>query len=741
MNNKTTRRDFLKISGATIIGGAAAYTGIQHLNPEEAHANDKGDVIVPSFCEVCFWKCGILAHKKNGKIYKITGNPNHPISNGMLCPRGVGGHGQLEDPDRLKKPLIRVKKNGKDMWKPVSWDEALEYTAKRLIELRDKYGPEQLGYFSHGFGATFFNNLVKAYGCGHNAHPSYDQCRGPRDDGFILTFGDTPGSPEKIDLQNAKCVAFIGSHLGENMHNSQVQDLSIGNSRGAVFITVDPRKSIIATKSKYWLPIKPATDMALLLAWAHVMINEGIYQKEFVAKNVEGFEAFKKHVQKYTPEWAAKETDLDAEDIRKTARELAKAAPAALIHPGRHVTWYGDDAQRSRMIAILNGLLGNWYQKGGFHKTAGVTIPPYKLPAFPDQKMLHNSDTEKYNAVTHHLRTQAVVDASIPRKNEPYIHSWFVYASNLPMTMGNTEYIYDVMKKLEFSVVVDVMPAEVTGYADVVLPECTYLERYDDLHAGAFRTPFVAIRQPVVDPMYDSKPGWWIAKKLSEKMDKVLVEMGREKEFEKYFPWKDMEDYIKTRLSEVGLPLTYLKSKGVYAMNPIKMYEKPAKLKFETPSGKVEFYSKQLAKHGYDPMPVFKKHPEPEKGFFRLINGRSPVHSFTRTVNNRRLLKLFSENELWVNTEVANGLGLKQGEYVSLVNQDNVKSGTIKVKVTGRIRKDCVYMVHGFGREDKRLEASYNIGINDNRLNTHLSMDSIMGGTGFRNNFVKIVRS
>ncbi|MFO0567446.1 MAG: molybdopterin-dependent oxidoreductase [Polyangiaceae bacterium] len=723
------RRTFLKISGTTVIGGLAASAGLVSLMPK-AQANDvrvTPDRVVPTFCELCFWKCGVLAYVKNDKVYKLEGNPKHPLSNGKLCPRGTGGLGALYDPDRLRRPLIRTRVGEEEKWKEVSWEEALDFTAKRLNEVKAKFGPESIALFSHGHGGAFFKTLLKAMGGTTIVAPSNDQCRGPRESGFELTYGVGVGSVENIDTPHARCIAFIGSHLGENMHNTAVQEVSAAAAHGATFITVDPRFSIIASKSKYWLPIKPGTDTALLLAWANVLIEEGRYQKEFVQNNVEGFAEFAAHVKDKTPEWAYIETGLEPSLIRETARELAKNAPAAFVHPGRHVVWYGNDTQRSRAIAIVNALLGNWGKKGGFYLPQSLNVAAYPSPALP-----HGAGFKPRQ--TFPLATSPcaydVCDASMKQGDDAArVHAWIVYGCNVPLTLPNTARTIEAMKALDFVVAIDTMPSEVTGYADVVLPENTYLERYDDLDTTPFRVPYVAIRQPAVPSYGETKPGWWIAKSLAEKLG-----LGG------FFPWKDARDYLATRLEKSKLSFADLERDGVIVGNAAPIYDDSPTQTFKTPSKKIEFYSKAMADAGLPPLPNYEAPEEPPPGYFRLLFGRSPVHTFSRTTNNPRLLEIVPENELWINSEMARVLGLKAGTRVMLENQDSVKTGPIKLKVTDRIRQDCVYMVHGFGREDSRLSRGYRRGASDARLVTRVKRDPVMGGTGMNVNFVTLYR-
>ena len=190
---------------------------------------------IPTFCDICFWKCGAIAYVKDGALWKIEGNPLDPLSRGRLCPRGTGGIGAHYDPDRLRTPLMRRRKRGDEEWVAVTWDEALNSIAEKMQKIKADYGPEAVALFSHGIGGTFLRHTLKAYGAINIAAPSFAQCRGPRDVGFNLTFGEDVSSPERTDIRNASCLVLIGSHLGENMHNTQVQEFAeaIGKARAS----------------------------------------------------------------------------------------------------------------------------------------------------------------------------------------------------------------------------------------------------------------------------------------------------------------------------------------------------------------------------------------------------------------------------------------------------------------------------------------------------------------------------
>jgi thiosulfate reductase/polysulfide reductase chain A len=198
--------------------------------------------------------------------------------------------------------------------------------------------------------------------------------------GFELTFGSGVGSPEVTDMANARCVVLIGSHLGENMHNTQVQELAEAIGKGAQLVVIDPRFSVAAGKARYWLPIKPGTDIALLLAWMNVILEEKRHDAEYLARYATGLDELKAHVAGKTPEWAYPITGIHPQLIRDSARLIAGARPASLVHPGRHTTWYGDDTQRARAMAILAALLGSFGRRGGYLATGKFPLAPYAMP-------------------------------------------------------------------------------------------------------------------------------------------------------------------------------------------------------------------------------------------------------------------------------------------------------------------------------------------------------------------------
>ena len=724
------RREFIKLS--SLLGAGAATSPAFLLGGCAAKPLPGTGIVTstPTVCDMCFWKCAGNVYQEDGELWKITGNESDLHSAGRLCTRGTGGPGAYLDPDRLQKPLMRVTVDGRQTFEEVSWEDALDFIADKMRTIADTVGPERMLMLSHGAGAGHFRHLLRAYGSDSRAEPSFAQCRGPRDVGFRLTVGEGVGSPERTDMASARCIVLLGSHIGENLHNAQVQTLAEAINKDVTLITVDPRFSVPAGKSKYWLPIKPGTDIALLLSWMNVIIGEGLYDRDYVERHTIGFEQLAAHVREYTPEWVYLETGIRPDVIRRTAREMAYASPATIVHPGRHATWYGDDAQRSRAIAILNVLLGSWNREGGFYIPESVELPDYPLPKYPARKFkTADAYPGKWPFASSGV-TNGVIDASIGE--DAFFKGWLVYGTNLPQTVPAVEgKLKAAAESLDLVVVVETMPSEMTGYADVILPECTYLERYDDLRNSGERAPSLALRMPAFEPKYDSKPGWWMAKQLGHRLG-----------LDEYFPWDDYSEKLDWQLKQVGSSLEEMQRIGVknFPRKYPLYFRDGQNVRFRTPSGKIELYSQQLADKGFDPMPVYTPPDPVPKGFYRLNYGRMPAHTFGKTTNNPLLFQLAPENQLWVNPLVANEWSIENGDYVRLGSPAGVVSNRVRVRVTQRIGPDSVFMAHGFGHKSKRLRLTAGVGADDSTLMSNIKVDPIMGGTGLRANFVTFVR-
>ena len=706
--------------------------------------------ITYNYCDMCPWRCGVVVKSVNGRVHKIEGNPADPKSRGMLCARGQAGPSFMYDPDRLQSPMIRTGERGEGKFREVTWEEALDYIADKMLAIRDDFGEESIAFLGHTSGDFWFTDyLPQAWGSPNAAKPSSSLCTSPREEAALLTIGTSIGGHEPVDWQSIQCVTLIGSHIGEDARNTVMQDFANARANGAKVIVVDPRFSTAAMKADYWLPIKPGTDTALLLAWIHVFITEARYDKEYVDEWAEGFDELAAHVKDLTPEWASEITDLPADLIRTTARVMAENLPRAAIMPGRHVTWYGNDTQRMRAVYIINALLGAWGREGGLYLNKSPYIeayphPPFavaggaggcsaepgeeeaELPLGPSGKA--RADGVRDTFMRGPTAAQELIDPMIT--GDPYpIKGLIAYGFNLLHTIPNPERTKEAIRNLDLFVAIDVLPQDHIYWADVVLPEATYLERYDELWTCGHKTPYIALREPAVEPLYEAKAGWWMARELG-------LRLG----LEKYFKWQDAEEYLNTRLMSVGSNLDEMRAGEGLIVQKGKPYLEDfnGKSPFGTPTQKIQLYSSVLGIAGLGALPDYEATDEPPDGYFRLLYGRHPAHTFGKTQNTPALHELYPENEVWINAQAATDQQLESGDYVWLSNQDGSRSGPVRVKATERIRPDAVFMVHGFGHEAAGLSRANGKGASDTALQTRYKLDPISGGAGMRVNFVKL---
>ena len=690
--------------------------------------------VVGGMCEMCFWRCHLVGKVRDGKLVKLEGNPKSIDNGASICARGNAGVKLLYDPDRLKFPMKNVGKRGAPQWKRITWDEALNECATKLKGVIEKHGPHGIAMFPHGASATypmgFFENVV---GTPNISEASFFQCRGIRDMAYVSTL-DTPPD-ENVDMANAKAIFLLGGHFGENVHVSHVKKYLKGLENGAKLIVVDPRFSASAAKAHTWVKIKPGTDTAFLLAIMNHLIKTGKYNKAYVEANGEGFDKFKEGIAKSTPEWAAKTCDIPAKQIKEVAELLAANAPNVSIHPGRHVSWYGNDFQRERALACLTGMLGAIGVKGGFVAGKGPKVG--KAGGWPkineehaEAHALHKM-AKKYPFSPPGTPTDLIRDTAVSGK--PYAIKGFVaWGQNPIQTVPSQELTIKMLQQMDFVMVCDIMPTDITMYADILLPETSYLERYDMVKPGTQwdlsgkQQQYVSARLPLVAMTaadHERKDPVWITNELAKRMG-----LG------KHIPVQSMEEKTNKILAGANLSIEQLvKEDGIHIQDGVDPYGKVLKVKF---------FSEELAEAGFPAVPTYVPVPEPPKGFARLVYGRAPVHTFNRSQNNVWLANEMPENPVWLNDESAKKMGLKDGDRIELVNQDGVKSRTSSVvKVTPGIRKDTVYMAHGYGTMNPAMTVAVGKGIDDQSLITKLAVDPETGAHGMRNNFVKFVKN
>lgn len=728
---EVSRRQFLALSA--VAAGALGLGAFPFAQPTGTGATRGSNAHQPptrferevfTLCEQCVWRCGLRAKIYNGKVYKLDGNPNHPHSNGMLCPRGQAGIAALYDPDRLQFPMMRAGERGSGMWKRITWAEALDYVAQKLLAMKEQYGAEAMVFSStHNLAQVQFENLLRAYGS-PNYGTQRSQCFNAMIIANLLTFGMQ--EPNR-DYSAAKYIIYSGRNLAEAISNSETQDLIAAIARGAHVVMLDPRYTKTASKAAEWLPIKPGTDLAFYLAMLHVLITENLYDKDFVARNTLGFAEVAKAVKPYTPEWAASKTEIPAATIRRIAREFAVAAPHAFIHPNWRTSNFVNSFQAERTMAIINAISGNWDQPGGFFASAGEEsggLGSIPQPPYPRVTSLRLDGVPwKYPLVPLEIGVfQELRDAVLAGK-PTQARGWFVYRQNPIASLPERRKTLEAFSKLDFVITIDTTMNDTAWFSDIVLPEATYLERYDPL---AVVGDGVFIRQPAVPALGESKSALWIFKELGTRLG-----------LQDYFQYKDEEDYIRQQLKPLGISLEELKTKGHYRP-PAKAEGATEELKFNTPSGKMELYSASLAKNNYDAVPVWQEPVAPPADQFYLLTGKVAQHTQCSTQNNQLLHELFPENNLWIHPIPATERGIKNDDWVYV--ESSVGKIKIKANVTEAIRPDCTYMTPGFGHLSKGTRVSYGIGASDSDIHVTFT-DPASGGQALSQTFVKVSKA
>ncbi|MCB2184557.1 MAG: molybdopterin-dependent oxidoreductase [Desulfobulbaceae bacterium] len=735
MSLKVTRRKFLQTASlaaasvplAKVVSAENGFVRKPFTPPGSSAGTT---TVTGGICEMCFWRCQLVGKVRDKKLVKLEGNPKSIDNGTAICARGNAGIKLLYDPDRLKYPMKNVGERGNPKWKRISWEEALDECAAKLKAVEEKYGPHGIAMFPHGASAKYpMHFFERAVGTHNVSEASFFQCRGIRDTAYVSTFNTAPG--EHVDMANAKAILLIGCHFGENVHVSHLKRYLKGLENGAKLVVVDPRYSASAAKSDIWVQIKPGTDTAFLLAIMNYLIENNKYDKKFVAAHCDGFEEFQKGISHASLDWAAQICDIPASQIKEVAELLAANAPNVSIHPGRHVSWHGNDFQRLRAHACLTALLGAIGVKGGFVKPKGPKVKGISW-AKGHHDGAHNLKemADKYHFAPPGTPTELIRDACITGKPYP-IKGCVIWGQNPMQTIPKPQKTVEALKQMDFVMCVDVMPTDITMYADILLPEASYLERYDYIKKGTQwnfadkHEQFISARMPLVEAMFERKDEVWITNELAKRMghaDKI--------------PVNSLEEKVEKELASAGLSIAQLKKEDGIHIQPGK-----------DPYGvsedfEVLLYNEDIEDSGYPGVPTYIPVEEVPKGFARLVYGRSPVHTFNRSQNNVWLYNAMPVNPVWLNDESANKMGLKDGDEVSMVNSEGVKSTfTSVVKVTPGIRKDTVYMAHGYGSKNPMLTVGKGAGIDDQALITKIAIDPETGCSGMRNNFVKLVKS
>ncbi len=724
MTNTISRRDFLKMGAATV--GALAVGSM--LPPKVAqaardagHLNAEGDGFIPSMCEMCVWRCGLIAKVVDGKVVKLDGNSEHEHSRGNLCPRGQSGLMNTYDPDRVLTPLVRVGKRGEGLFRQASWEEALDLVAANMLKIKEKYGAEAMVFSStHNLSQPLFENLLYAFGS-----PNYGTQRSLCFNAMIVSNLMTYGMEEPARIYDDKLeyIILTGRNLLEAISTSETHDLSAAIDRGAKVVYLDPRYTKTASKATEWLPIKPGNDLAFHLAMLNVIISKMLYNRSFVDKYTVGFDELKKEVARYTPEWAAPLTGIPAETIVRIAHEFAAAAPHALAHNGWRTSNFVNSFHTQRAISILNALVGNWNvtMAAAAAEGAGLGAPPQ--PPYPRVSALRLDGVPwKYPVVPFKIGVFQELRDNIVSGDPYQAHGWFISRQNPIMSLPDRAKTLEAFGKMDFIATVDIVMNDTAWFSDVVLPEASYLERYDPLLPVGDKA---FIRQPVIEPQGEAKSALWIYKQLGERLG-----LGD------FFQYTDEEDYLRQQLAPLGATLKEVKEKG-YAEMPEGEGEH-AGFAWTTPSGKIELFSETLAAVGFPGVPTWEEPPQPKEDQFYLLTGKVATSTQFGTQNNQLLHKYSDEPRLWMNAKTASQLGLGTDDWVAVTSE--VGQIHTKLLATEAIRPDCVYMTPGYGHLSKGLKTAYGVSASDSAVHVTYT-DPISGGQALSQTFVTVKKA
>ena len=695
-----SRRTFLKGSAATAaLACAAGSISLGSWQAERAAAAEPAvTATAPSLCNGCSSKCGLIATTVDGQLWTLKGNEVHPYSKGRICGRGHGLAQMAYSDERVTQPLRR-KDDG--TFEPIDWDTAFKEIGAKVQDIIAKNGPESLAIIQDPrpsgkqYSARFMNALGSA-----NVYAHSSSCNLSKESAYQLTIGATGYSN---DFANAKMVMFIGRSYGDGIRPSSVQSLADAAEHGTRVVIVDPRLNNSGIFASDWVPINPGTDLALLMAMANVLIEEDLYDHDFVEQNTYGFEEFAEQAKEYTPEWAEKITDVPAETIQELARSMAKAAPAASIESGwRSVIGcsYKNSFETARAITAINSLLGCWGAKGGAlitssPKAGAIEDARFKAPAKPAAKRIGDAE---YPLV---LASAGTNVAALQATLEGEIKGLFFYNSNAAKGYAQPKKWTEALEKTDLVVTIDVQMSETALASDYVLPECTYLERMELPEFIGGKKHYVAMRTQVLEPIHpETKP-----------CDEIFAGLAEACGVGEYFPFT-VEELAAAQLETVGVSLDELKEKGIVELpDPGFEYKTP---KFKTPTEKFQFSSEAVGEAGLNPVIGWMPRlVEPKQGEFYLVGGKQGIHSHTMTQNVATMNAISREYGLeraWISAQDAADLGIADGDMIEIASSEH--TGQVAARVTQRMRPGVVFLPTHYGGSSPYQSRAYEFGLN-----------------------------
>ncbi len=552
----------------------------------------------------CFDACSLIANIENGRITSIRGDKDHPLTRGMVCSKGNQHLERLYHPDRLLYPL---RKNGRS-WKKITWDEAVLEIAEQLTNIKHAYGTEAvLHYADAGYGGIIKSVDKLFFNCyGGVTVPTGSLCWGAGMAAQKYDFGAALGhGPD--DLANAGVIIIWGRNpVDTNPH--LIRYLHQARKKGAVVILVDPVRTATAKLADVHLRIRPATDGALALGIANLMIECGWIDQEFIQDHVLGFRRFRSYARKFTVKRVAGITGIDAAQIKQVAKTYANGKPGSIM-VGIGLQRYGNGGGTIRCIDALGALTGNIGISGGGVNYAGRGISSY---------LGGEVAASRYPAVNRRSFSLPQLGEFLNTATDPPIHCIVITKANPLVQMPHLHKTIDAFDRVPFKVVIDMFMTDTARHADLVLP-CTSVLEEEDIICTAMYSPYVNYSARAVEPPAGVMGEYDFFMALARKM-----------RLDNY-PFISPRDFLKRAVE----PL--LAACGSDFQSLVKRPLKPPGIdipwqdrSFATPSGKYELYSDSALQNGQNPLPCFKLPLKGSPGFdLRLLTPhlKNSLHS------------------------------------------------------------------------------------------------------------------
>ena len=650
--------------------------------------------VFKSVCRICHGGCGALLSVRDGKLTKVRPDPDSPFNQGQMCVKGLATPEMMYHPSRLRTPLRRIGERGSNQWEEITWDRALSDIASKLDRIRSESGPESIA-LGQGTGRHHFMHVIRfanSLGTPNWYEPGLANCLLPRITVSHLTYGGFVVA-DYYGKVTPKTILFWG-------HNPVVSgadgELSFPVKRalkdGSFGIAVDPRRSETAKLCKMWLPIRPGTDAALALAMVHVIIREGIYDKDFVEKWTVGFNRLRDHVAHYTPAWAEAVSRIPAGEIVAAARRYALEKPSVLEW-GVAIEHTPNSLQTARAIALLRGLTGNIDIPGGDILGMNIVRPyPVMRDQLPKGMIKKRIGSDQFNLLGGFRAL--IPSAHIPgllkamRTGDPYrIRALLIFGGNPMVTVANSREVYRSLLNLDLLVATDMFMTPTAALADYVLPAAFWPEINQIIELPFVAENAVLAQQKVVQTG------------LCRQDEEIMIDLARRLNLSGSH--ETLEEILDYKLEPLDLTFEGLKDK--YMVFPPHEYRKFGEKGFRTSSKKVELYCRALERLGYDPMPTFKEPPESPvsqpglsgKFPYVLTTGsrrREYFHSEHRQI--KTLRKRRPDPTAEIHPATAGPHGIVNGDWIYVSSP----RGRIKMKavVTEDIQKDVINIDHGW---------------------------------------------